>query len=830
MWLDDLVRDVGYALRTLIKNPGFATVAVLTLALGIGANTAMFSVVHAVLLKPLAYKDANRLVRLVVKVPAAQSPTGRPIRATGSMGIAERFALQPRTKTLSHVALYAPTFMTLSGPNGATRVEGTAVEPAILDMLGAPPLLGRIFGVGEDASGTDAVIILSHTMWQSDFGGDPKILGRRLTLADAQRRGNPKVYAVVGVMPQGFAFPDPRTQFWVPMVLTPVTGPMARARAPMMARLVEGVSLQAATAEVDAILHEVDGWTYELVRAQDDVVAPVKPALVMLMTAVAFVLLIACANVVNLLLARTAARQREFAIRAALGEGRGRFTRYLLTESVMLALFGGACGVVLAFGGIRLLSLLATTLSRMDVGEFVPFPRLSEIGVDVTVLTFTIVASVVTGLLCGLVPAIRQFRSRQMDALRAGASSIATGLEGFPRHVTRGGLVVAEMSLATMLFIGGGLLMHSFLKLASIEPGYNPKNVLTFQVALHEERYPPTELRTLAEDLVARVGSLPGVQAAAYAQQLPTVALRQNARFRRTPDLPPPSTPLEGVGEDLRLVSRNYFAVMGVRVIAGRGFGENDGSGRPRVLLINQALARRDFLGESPVGQTAYVGSDRNPWQIVGIVDDVRQFGLDQVPGPQVFVDFRQWAGTNPLFDVPQYFAIRTARTPTSIVSDLRGKVRQIDTDASLFNVATMEQLLANSMARPRMYAVLLGLFAGVAVIMAAVGIYGVMAYTVTQRTREIGIRMALGARRAEVMGLVLRQSVVLTAIGILLGLAGAAAVTRYLKGMLFGVTPLDPTTFVAVSLMFGLVATLASYVPARRATKVDPLVALRYE
>jgi predicted permease len=379
--------------------------------------------------------------------------------------------------------------------------------------------------------------------------------------------------------------------------------------------------------------------------------------------------------------------------------------------------------------------------------------------------------------------------------------------------------------MAMTLLIGAGLLIRSFVKLSNVPQGYNPANVLTFQVALPAERYPIAQLKTFAEDLVARLRSVPGVEAAAYGQ-LPMVAITETAWFRRTPDLP--QRPPPG-GAELRLISRDYLAVMGIRVISGRGFAASDHAGQPRALLINQVLARREFPEENPIGHHVFAGRDSVPWEIVGVVDDVRQSGLDREPEPQVFAEFNQWPGTA-VFPLGPYFSVRTQANPIAVVSNVRQIARELDREAGLFNVATMEQIVSNRISRPRMYAVLLGIFAGVAVALAAIGIYGVMAYSVAQRTREIGIRMALGARRSEVMGLVLGQSTVLTTVGIIAGVAGAALLTRYLQGMLFGLTPLDLTTIVAVSTMFGAVATTAAYLPARRAASVEPLLALRHD
>jgi putative ABC transport system permease protein len=818
--VSDIAQDLRYAVRTLRRSPGFALVAVLTLALGIGANTAIFSVVYAVLLHPLPFKNAERLVRLYENVPAAESPNGKPLRR-GNMDVRELLGLRERSQRLSHVATYGIAIVSAQGSTDASRQILASVSAAAFPMLGVPPLIGRWFTTDDDTPGRDRIILISYGVWQRYFGGDPQVLGRTLTFNGNNFGASMTygvAYTVVGVMPPGFHFPDDSAQFWVPFALAPAADGRPHGTA-MMARLADGASPDAAAAELSTIVQDIRGrsWgpaRFELVRVQDEVNASVRPALVVLMMAVVFVLLIACANVANLLLVRTAARQREMAIRAAVGASHGRLIRQTLTESVLLSLLGGGAGTLLAFGGIRLFRGLAAGLSRLDLGSSVAaFPRLDAIGINPEAFAFAMLVSVVTGVLFGLAPALRGAQPERITVAK--------------RDAVHAVLVIAETALAILLFVGGGLLMHSFVKLAEVHLGFDPVNVLTFQVSLPGDRRPAAQLTAFSEDLVARLGSVPGVRAAAYANQLPLVQIRNSISVRTTAAPPPP---LMADAPDVRLVSRNYTEAMGIRVMAGRGFAESDGAGRPRVLLINQTLARRDFSGRVPVGETVYLGRDTTPWQIVGIVEDVRQSGLDQEPRPQLFADFRQWPGPGvPMFPLGAYYVVRAADA-ASVIPIARDIVGQLEPQSALDNVATMEQVVSNALTLPRMYSVLLGIFAGVAVTLAAVGIYGVMAYSVTQRTREIGIRMALGAQRAQVLGLVLRKGAILTATGIALGLAGAAAGTRVLQGMLFGITPLDPLTFAAVSLLFGLVATVASYLPARRATTVDPIVALRSE
>jgi predicted permease len=833
LWLDDARRDLQYAIRTLRRSPGFASVAVLTIALGIGANTAMFSVLDAVLLHPLPFANADRLVRLYENVPAAESPNGRASRF-GGIRLDELIALRAQAKTLSHVVVHTIALVSVAGGLDTSQRELTATSSATFAMLGVQPIFGRAFTAEEEQPGRDKVIILSHGAWQRYFGGDSAVLGRTITFNGNTFSGGVALgedYTVVGVMPRGFHFPDDNTQFWTPFAVAPPEPGRTR-RLSMMARVADGVPLEAAAAEIEAIAASVRGQRpagaadpkgqprFDVVRVESEVGESVRPALLVLTAAVAFVLLIACANVANLLLARAASRQREMAVRIAIGAGRGRLIRQLLTESLLLSAVGGAAGMLLAAVGVELFRRLATDLGRIDLGAMgMAFPRLEAIRINAQVLLYAVLISIGSGLLFGALPALRHAFDGRLEALK-GRRLNAQAL-----------LVVAETAMATVLFVGGGLLMHSFVRLARVDVGYDPTNLLTFQVSLPGLQRPVAELKTFAEDLVARLRSIPGVQSAAYANQLPLVALENGLQIRASAQEPPSSGGPPSRGADVRLVSAEYLQTMGIRVTAGRPFDERDGASAPRVLLINRTLARRDFPDGSVVGTIIYLGRDTAPWEIIGVVDDVRQSGLDREPAPQMFLDLRQWnAPQVPIFPAGAYYAVRTAGAPLLAIGHVRDIVRQLDSRASLENVATMDQIIANRMTRPRLYAVLLGTFAAIAVALAAAGIYGVMAYSVAQRTREIGIRVALGARPGAVLGLVMGQSALLSVAGVVVGLAGAMWTTTYLQGLLFGLTPLDPATFAGVALLFLAVATVASYVPARRATLVDPSVALRAE
>jgi putative ABC transport system permease protein len=836
--LDDLKRDLAYAVRTLSRTPAFSGVAVATLALGIGATTAIFSVVNAVILRPLPYPDSSRLVRIV------ETGTGRdglPGDRLVGVALSDLPALREQSKTLSHVGVYAGSTMTLARRGDAVRVEVTRVSPSLFAMIQARPRLGRSFEPRDEAPGSDQVAILSHSLWLREFGGASDVIGQGLTL-------DGRSYSIVGVMPGSFEFPDRQTQLWTPYVLG---GFALRARIPPIARLADHVSLDAATIEVRAILGQLQTTTdsrsgqsrVELRGVHDHLVQSFRPALKVLAAAVGFVLLIACVNVANLVLARTTSRERELTIRASLGAGRARLIRQLLTETLVLGLAGGLAGSAVAVGGVRILRNLGAILPRRDLAVEIGIPRLQELDVDLRVLIFAVTVAVAAGLLSGLAPALRWFRRQNAEMLRDGTSSADAGFDLMGRHRLHGVLVVIEIAMAMTLLAGGGLLIHSFVNLSRVNPGYDPSNVVTFAVyssVIRAGSQPPagqpsaapSRRETPLDDFLFRLRSLPRVREASYAELLPLVRFRSGVRLRTTPGEAgrPPAPPAPGTQSppdlpDTRIVHRDYLNAMGMRVIEGRTFGDDDTEGRPKVMLINRTLARSGFLGSNPVGTRVYAAG-KAPWEIVGIVEDVRQYGLDQKPEPQVFIDARQLPLSNP----NPYFVVRSDGNPVALLSDIRHLAKQSDPDAVVDNIATMDQLLANSLSRPRFYAVVLGLFAAAAAGLAAIGIYGVMAYAVARRTREIGIRMALGARPREVLDLVLRQSVVLTGLGIFIGLCGALMVGRRLEGMLFGLNASDPFTLVVMSLLFAFVAAIAAVVPAARATRVDPVTALRTE
>jgi predicted permease len=824
-WMEDLIADVRYAIGSLLRTPGFAAVALVTLAVGIGLNAAIFSVVNAVLFRPLPFADSDRIVWLVSNVPGSVGQDHGSTRMTGNVVVADLLELRARAKTLSNIAVYIPQFKTLTNETRvAGRLEGWSVEPQVFHALGVQPLLGRLFQHGDVAAGGGAVVMLSHGTWLQHFGSDRDIVGKTVVLDD-------KVHQIVGVMPRGFEFPFElaNRQFWTPLHLSTGADDV-RVRLPMLAQLAPDTSLAEAEQEVGSLLGSLhkDGTTYALVRVRDQLAEPVRHALLVLITGVALVLLIACINVASLLLARSTARQREMAIRSALGAGRSRLLRQLLTESLVLGFIGACLGVVLAVVGIQALRALGTTLVRDDVGLLSSFPRLDEIGIDMTVLMYTLAAATVTGLLCGLLPGLSMSRAISLDALRDRMPPTFS-VRGMTRRVSAGALlVVAEIALAMGVLIGGGLLVRSFVNLATVPLGYEPSHVLTFQVAMPGGRYKGPQIQLFAEDLVARLRQAPGITVAAYAPLLPMVNLLQHsAGFRRTAAERSDPT----ITEDLRGVSRDYFKVMGIRVLSGRGFSETDRAGQPRVVVISRSLARRDFPGEDPIGQMVYLQRQKEPWQVVGVIDDVRQVALREEPMPQVFVDARQWpGGMAPGFRFLQYYAVRTTGNPMQAIPYVADTVRQLDPQAAVYHIAPMQDLVSNSISRERLYAVAAAVFGAVALMLAACGVFGMMAYAVTHRTREIGIRIALGATRSGVLALLLRESLILTMIGIVLGLAGGAAISRSLGRLLFELARLDTATFVGMALMFVGSSALASYLPARQAAAVDPLIALRHE
>jgi putative ABC transport system permease protein len=810
---DQLWMDIRYGFRQLTRSPGFTGVVIVTLALGIGSTTAIFSVVEGVLLRPLPYPDSDRLVRIIQRTSGQVNDTGYQ-QSLASIWTPDLSAFRARASTLSQVGVYSTVTVPVVVHSGAPlRLDECLLSRTVFDLLGARPSLGRLFLTAEEASSAEPVVVLSYVMWQRYFGGQADVLGSHVVVDD-------RVSTIVGVMPQQFEFPDAQILLWAP--LPPATRMW---RAPI-ARLADGVTIEAASANVDTVLRQlrpteprIPGPTsangdshFEVHTVKEHLVEPVRPVIVMLAFAVAFVLVIGCVNVTNLLLTRNAARRRELAVRIALGASPGRVARYVLTETLLLSIGGGTAGIAFAWGALSLLRLLGSTLARPDLTPGVSIPRLQDIRVDDTALTFAAAISLGIGVLVGLAPIIRQAFARPVG-LPESLSSIASLTA--PSRSRRAALLVPQTALAMTALIGGGLLVHSFLNLASVDLGYDPAHLLTFNVRSSS----PTGSVPFDESVAERLRALPGVKAVGYTEILPMERFRTGGSLTPAESMPvgtpPPPAPI-----DMRTVSHGFIAAMGMRIVAGRSLPEDDA----HAVVINETLARSGFLGRHPLGQHVLVAANPDPFEVVGIVHDVREYGLDQDPDPQVFVDARQLPPGKPALA----FAVRVDGNPADYVASVRYVLGELDSSAALENVASMQQIVSNALSRPRLFAVLAAAFGIAAGLLATIGVFGVTAYAVTQRTRELAIRLALGARPAELVFVVLRQVVALLLVGLFVGVIGSIALSRYLRGVLFGITSLDPATFAVVSALFLVVALLAAFIPARRITRVDPTVALR--
>ena len=815
-------QDIRQGARMLVRNPWFTAIVVLVLALGIGPNTAIFSVVNTLLLTPPPYPDPDSIVRIVQMRPGLDVGPQR----VASISTDEFQEWRASTQLLEHMAVYAPNTITLMGQEEPVRLNGASVSPALFPLLRVQPFLGSVFAPDHEKSGNDRVVLLSRSCWEKRFGADRALVGKTIKLEDND-------YMVLGVMPAGFDFPARGTEYWIPLTLNPPQrgGNERRIQVmPSLARLKPGVTPAQAAAEGSAIIQRIRQQdpqgdlsprpsSLQLPTLQEQAVGPIRPALYALLGAVGFVLLIACANVASLLLTRATDRQREIAIRAALGAGRLRITRRLLVESALLSLIGGAVGFLLGYWGVAL-------LPRFSPGNI---PRVEEIRVDLSVLAFTLGISLLTGLLFGLAPALRCTRLELVQALKEGGMQARTGLQLFRHNRTRSLLAILEYALALVLLIGAGLLMNSFLQLISQNPGYDPKGVLSLQISLPRARYAQPEAQIAFYDLMLeRIRGTPGVLSAGITNLMPMSPARMQLSFNIAGQPEPANrsdTPITGV----RIVSPGFLQAMNIPVIQGRDFNEQDGPSTEPVVLVNQALARRYFSREDPIGASLEL---MRPCRIVGVVGNVKPQGLDSEPQPETYLCYRQF-GRMLIAGGPAIapnLVVRTSGDPLALVPVIRSQVKSQDAQLPLFNISTMEQRISDSVAQPRFFALLVGIFAVMALVLAMVGIYGLLSYHVAQCTREIGIRMALGAERSHVFRLVLGQGAGVAGVGIVLGLGGAWAASRFLATMLFGVKPVDVTTYLGISLLMAVIAMLAVFVPARRATAVDLIIALRQE
>jgi putative ABC transport system permease protein len=801
--METLIKDIRYGLRGLWKRPGFTGVALITLALGIGANTAIFSLINAVLIRPLPFPEPDRLVWTWGNIRNGGN------RASVSPLDYLDYRNQNRTFEQFAAMISVPISANLTGGGEPQRLSGAGVTGNFFQALGVQPALGRTFLIENERTGRDQVAVLSYGLWQKRFGGDPEIINKRVTLDN-------KSFEVIGVMPRDFEFPA-TAEVWLPLNFDAHPG-LKQRKAHFLrpiGRLKAGVTLAQAQADTDTIARQLEaaypdtntGWNLRLVSLRERIVGNIRSTLYILLGAVGFVLLIACANVANLLMAHAASRRKEIALRTALGAGRLRIARQMITESVLLALFGGALGTLLAIWGVQALVALS--------GDNIP--TTARVNIDLTVLTFTLVTSVLTGLLFGLAPTLRTLKLNLSETLKEGGRS---GSESSQRNRTRSLLVIFESAIAVMLLVGAGLLIRSLVRLQNTNPGFDPNNVLTMRIDLPQEKYAaPEALSNFWQQFESRVGGLPGVESVGLVSELPLSGQLNDMPY--TVEGRAPDAANQGFDDDFRRVNQNYFRALRIPFLRGRNFTPQEVREQANVLIISESLASRTFPNEEPLGKRLVMSFDNQKFEIIGIVGDVRHHSLELPPLPIMYMP--GWrAGEN--------VVVRTQGESSAIAASVRREMAAIDPNQPIATVRTMNEWLGLAVAAPRYRTGLFGLFAGLALVLSAVGIYGVMSYSVGQRTHEIGVRMALGARQRDVLKLVVRQGMSLVLIGVGIGLLGALALTRVISSLLFDVGTKDPATFSGVAILLTAVALIACYGPAWRATKVDPLVALRYE
>jgi putative ABC transport system permease protein len=802
-WMLAFKQDIRYAARLLFKQPAISAVAILTLALGIGANTAIFSAVNAVLLRPLPYPDADRLVMIWEK-------RHREGVLNNVVSAADFVDWEKMQQSFSAIAAMTVINSDLTGAGDPVKLFAGAVSPAFFDVLGITPAYGRTFRPEEATVGQHRVVILSHQLWQERFGSDPGVIGRKIVLSAIP-------HEVVGVLPPSFEFPDPDIQLWGPL------GFVGAQRAPsrtnhylsVYARMKDGVTLQQARTDMERVAAQLTEQYPEANRnhgahvalLRDELQAPVKEGLLTLFAAVGFVLLIACVNVANLMLARAASRRREMAVRAAVGAGRWRLAGQALTESVLLAIAGGVCGLIVAYWGIQLLQLIAPR----DVQVL----GVHEIRLQPVVLGFTLLLSIATGLVFGILPAWHLASQDANDALKDGGRA-----PGSVRRRLRMTLVISEIALASLLLVGAGLTLRSFQTVLRADSGFNQDDLLTAFVSLPDARYRDDPQRVAAYDEIERrFAALPGVRAVGGTSHLPLSGQDSRGGVEIEGREPTPDTPTRA---HLRAVTLDYFRTMGIRLIAGRNFSAADHSESPFVVIVNDTMARRYWPGMSPVGKRLRMGGARAWREVVGVVSDVKHWGFDRPANPEMYLPQKQmvWDGLT--------FVLATDLDPVNLSAAVRSELKAVDPDLALSNVRTMDEVAARSVAARRSTMVLLAIFGALALVLAAAGIYAVMAQLVALRSTEIGVRMTLGAKPAAVMRLVLKEGLLQTVAGLVIGLTGAVLVMRGFRAVLFHVSPSDPLTLTTVALVLLITAALACSLPARRAMRVDPVEVLR--
>ena len=804
--LEILLQDVQYGARQLRRTPGFTAVAVLTLALGIGINTVMFSVVNGILLRPLPYPDPSQLMTIV-------SVSTKNHETMESVSSADLPFVKEQTDAFDSLALYGFSVPTLTGQGEPEQLEGGAATPGLFPLLGMEPQLGRNFLPNEATPAKSHVVILSHRLWRRRFGGDPAIIGKSVTLSE-------RLYTVIGVMPPGFSFPSAKTELWLPLVLQ---GQEAvshgwRSRR-MLARLKPGVDLVKAQAELDTVSARLARqfpqdrtWGLRIVPLKEAIVGSFRHAFFLLLGAVAFVLLIACANLANLFLSRGRAREREMAIRCSLGATRRRVIRQLLTESLIIAAVGGAIGLLLVPTGANLICAIAPA----------NIPRLDQITIDGRVLWFVLGASMLAGILFGLAPAIHVSKPDVISALKDGFQTTPSGFGLFQAHRTRSALVVAEVAMAMVLISGAVLLLRSLWRLVNVNPGFDPQNLLTMELSVTSRKFQDDKAQiAYFGQILESVACLPGIKSAAVASGSP-LYMTMSVGF----DLDRHSSDKESPQAGFEIVSPDYFRTLGIRLLEGQPFTFRDTENSPTMVMINQSFARRYLAGQDSLGKRIHIGWGKNEAgtdaQIAGVVTDLTP---EDRAAPTMYVSYLQLSsnGYMSLF-------VRTGTSPLAAADAVRRKIWSVNSEQPVANIRTVEQDISTTVSEPRFRTLLLGTFAGLALLLALVGIYGVMSYTVIQRTHEIGIRIALGATRSEILRLVLQQGIVFAGFGLAIGLGLSLFLTHLLRSLVFEVQPNDALTLVIASAVVTGMTLLAAFLPARRATKVDPMVALRYE
>lgn len=805
-FIHSLWQDLRLAARMLRNNPAFTVIAVLTLALGIGANTAIFSVVDAILLRPLPYPEPSQLVRLWESAPSR----GYFRNVVNPLNFLD---WRDNAKSFQAMAAISSSMTNLNTHGQPVAVPGLQVSPEFFSILEIPPFLGRTFAQQDGVPGKNQVVILSYDLWRSQFGGDASVIGQKIDVD-----GLPNT--IVGVMPRGFAFPKIKAEVWTPLPLARTAEWESGRFLTTVARLKPGVSLQQAEQDMAAVANrtaearpEFDrGWSAQVIPMLDDATEDVRRPLWILLAAVGFLLLIACANVANLVLMRGAGRLREMAVRAALGAGRARLIQQLLVESLLLSLAGMTAGLLVA--QVALHGLLAL------IPPNAPLPRSEPIAIDAPVLLFTFLAAMLTAVVFGLAPALRLSRVDLQDALKQG--SVRGGVGG--HQTLRRSFVIAEVALALLLSVGAGLMLRSFSRLVAVDPGFNPEHLLTMHLWVSPSRYADDPKRAAYfERILSEIRSTPGVRSAGSTHFLPLTENVSGSCFG--PGDGPPPTPAESPDSQFLIVSNGYFSAMGISLQKGRDFSERDNFDAATVAIVNHAFVEKYFRGQDLLGKRLQVcWTFTKPAEIVGIVADSRQADLQQNPQPTIFLSNSQ---------APMYFAtivVRAARDPRAIARAVETAIHRVDPDQAVSDVQSMEAVFSDSVSSPRFEAILLAVFAAIAIALAVIGIYGVVSYSVSQRTNEIGIRMALGARSSDVVGMVLREALILTALALALGLAISLGLSRVLQSLLFEVTPTDPLTLILVACGLLAVSALAAVLPARRAMRVDPMAALRYE